>query len=743
MKGWLARPSSAVAGSVFGAAFVATFEGEKASSQSGTALAATVLGDVATLVPIATAIGLGVAALAITLDPYNRWTPAALARSWRKASRSLRTLVGAVGLTVPPMMLVWCLVCAHGARHALDHGSPDVVGFEMATVSIVMLLFATAGVVASIPFLMGRLAHVAPWIPAICGASFSLACVAVGVRLGDVSGNGPTALAVLGVLARRELDLSPLVAVLSIVVCAAAGERAARVDGHYDTSRTIGAMAVALASWVLVAHQAYALSEDDRIARAIELGAPLGRLGLALARHATDRDHDGASSLFGGGDCDDSDPRRSPTAIDIPGNGIDEDCSGADLPAPRPAAPRAQHARHTPPAELNLLLITVDTLRIDLGFMGYDRPVSPHLDALAARSTVFERAYSMASYTGKSVGATMTGRYPSECLRDGAHFDTYGPGNTLLAERLQGAGFHTMGVASHWYFKPKYGLAQGMDLWDLSAMPPESAGDADSSVTSAGLTDAAIALLSDPANLHGRFFLWVHYFDPHAVYVKHPESPDFRAGAKHWAKPLYDGEVWFTDHHIGRLLDFIAAQPWGDRTAVVLTADHGEAFEEHGMNWHGVDLWEPLVRVPLVIYVPGVAGHRVKTKRSLVDLVPTLLDILGVSQPPSGELSGESAALAIFSPDSTAPDDRDVYLDMPAGPEVSQHRAIIHGPTPGMKLMHEGGGVYFLFDLAKDPGERNDLTRDRPLFRRMVEAFDEKRATLREIHVDPAPYEAR
>ncbi len=521
------------------------------------------------------------------------------------------------------------------------------------------------------------------------------------------------------------------------------GERAAGAQGRGATSWTAGAIALALAAWGLVVQQAYALSDDAHIARAIELGSPLGRIGLTLERRATDRDHDGASALFGGGDCDDTDPRRSPTAIDVPGNGIDEDCSGADLPSPRrPAAPQARRVAPTAPADLNLLLITVDTLRIDLGFMGYDRPVSPNLDALAARSTVFERAYSMASYTGKSVGATMIGKYPSECLRDGAHFDTYGPGNTMLAERMQSAGFHTMGVASHWYFKPKYGLAQGMDLWDLSAMPPESAGDADSSVTSAGLSDAAISLLSDPANVQGRFFLWMHYFDPHAVYVRHPEAPDFRPGAKHWAKPLYDGEVWFTDRHIGRLLDFIASQPWADRTAIVVTADHGEAFDEHGMSWHGVDLWEPLVRVPLVVYVPGVKGHRVQAKRSLVDLVPTVLDLVGIPQPPAGELSGESAAVAVLSPDSVL-EDRDIYLDMPAGPEVSQHRALIHGPTPGWKLMHEGGGVYFLFHLAKDPGERTDLSRDRTALRRLMEAFDQKRATLHEIHVDPAPYEAR
>jgi arylsulfatase A-like enzyme len=507
----------------------------------------------------------------------------------------------------------------------------------------------------------------------------------------------------------------------------------------------LGAALVVAAGWSLVVMQAHALSATPEVARAIETNASVGHIGLALARRATDHDGDGASALFGGGDCDDDDPRRSPFAIDIPGNGIDEDCSGADLPAPHPGAAPSAVPRVAFRRDLNLVLITIDTLRIDLGFMGYPRPVSPNMDALAARSTVFERAYSMASYTGKSVGPTMIGKYPSECLRDGAHFDTYFPENTFLAERLQAAGFHTMGAASLWYFKPKYGLPQGMDIWDMSAMPPETSHDVDSSVTSPALTDAAIRLLSDPGNVSRRFFMWVHYFDPHANYVAHPEAPDFRPGAKNWAKPAYDGEVWFTDHHLGRLFDFIFSQPWGAKTAIVITADHGEAFDEHGMNWHGVDLWEPLVRVPLVVYVPGVKPHRVAVKRSLIDLVPTIIDLLGVLPPAPGDLSGQSTARAIIAPDAPdAMEERDVFIDMPAGPQVSQHRALIHGPAPGWKLLAEGSAWYFLFDLAHDSAELNDLgARERAKFTEMRAAFDEKLATLHTIRVDPAPYQAR
>jgi len=155
------------------------------------------------------------------------------------------------------------------------------------------------------------------------------------------------------------------------------------------------------------------------------------------------------------------------------------------------------------------------------------------------------------------------------------------------------------------------------------------------------------------------------------------------------------------------------------------------------MNWHGVDLWEPLVRVPLVAYVPGAKAHRIAAKRSLIDLVPTLLDVMGVPQPDAGELSGQSNAAAIASADAVV-DERDVYIDMPSGPQVSQHRAFIHGDTPGLKLMAEGGPVYLLFDLAHDPGELNDLSRDRAELARMKSAYEDKAAGLRTMRVNPA-----
>ncbi len=733
MSHWVSRALLPVAGAVFGAELVGVFEAIRMHEPTQS-FADVASGDAAVLVPIGGLVGLAVAGAAMVAGPGRVQKLSLAVAKLRTLPEEARGRAAAWALIAPPAMIAWWIASAHWARVAFSRGAPIAAGFEAATESSAALLVIAASVVATVPVAARAIrTAVGPLVAGVCGTLLACACLFTGMRVGDASGNGPTPLAILGVLTRPELDISPVFSLVVMAACAFVALSAARFAGPQPAVYAGVVMALACA---LVLRQASALSEAPGVARAIELGAPLGRVGLALARRATDRDGDGASYLFGGGDCDDADPRRSPTAVEIPGNGIDEDCSGADLPLARaPAAPPLP-LRATSSSTTNLVLITVDTLRIDLGFMGYDRPVSPNLDALAARSTVFDRAYSMASYTGKSVGPTLIGKYPSECSRDGGHFNVYGPVNTLLAERLQNAGFHTMGAASHWYFKPRYGLAQGMDLWDLSALPSDSQGDSDSSVTGQALTDTAIALLSDSANVDKRFFLWVHYFDPHAPYVPHPEAPDFRTGSKSWGKPLYDAEVWYTDHQIGRLLDFIASQAWSGRTAILLTSDHGEAFDEHGMSWHGVDLWEPLVRVPLIVYVPGVKAHRIAVKRSLVDVVPTVLDLLGVAQPPPGELSGISCALEIVAPERNPSEERDVFMDMPGGPRVAQHRALIHGTTPGQKLMHEGGPLYFLFDLTTDPGELNELLRTGAPGTDLFTAYQVKLATLHEVRVD-------
>jgi choline-sulfatase len=281
-------------------------------------------------------------------------------------------------------------------------------------------------------------------------------------------------------------------------------------------------------------------------------------------------------------------------------------------------------------------------------------------------------------------------------------------------------------------------VTQGFDVFDVSAVPPEGQGDTDSTTTGKPLTDAAVNLLRANASSH-RFALWVHYFDPHSQYVAHEGAPDFADPGRPpgWKlRAAYDGEIWFTDQQIGRLLDYARTQIWWKDTVVVITSDHGEALGEHGINFqHGWEIYEPLMRIPLIFVVPGLEPHHVPVKRSVIDVVPTVLDLMRVPRPPPGELSGQSLMSDLVARPGASFEERDVYLDMPDGPYTHLRRGIIHGKTPGTKLIHLGGKLYQLYDLASDPGEQEDLSGDPARLAPMIEVLQAKRATLKEVTV--------
>jgi arylsulfatase A-like enzyme len=366
----------------------------------------------------------------------------------------------------------------------------------------------------------------------------------------------------------------------------------------------------------------------------------------------------------------------------------------------------------------NVILITVDTLRWDLGFAGYPRPVSPNLDALARRSVVYDRAYATASYTMMCLAPLLIGRYASETARDYQHYTTFFPSNVFVAERVKEAGGHTLAATTHHYFRSgRKGFEQGFDVWDTSAIPVTSL-DNETAVTSGHLSTAAIALL-DRSRSKGRFFAWFHYLDPHSPYVPHEGAPNFAAMTDPRLRipaerAPYDGEVWFTDKQIGRVLAHVARQPWANETAIILTADHGEAFGEHGHWKHGRELWEPLVRVPLLVYVPGTTPRRIDVKRSHIDLVPTVLELMGIAAGERTALRGKSLLADIQAAKAgRALEERDVYMDMPEGQLTAARRAIVTGRSPGLKLIDLGTGVgparYALYDLERDPAETNNL----------------------------------
>ncbi|MGH7282256.1 MAG: sulfatase-like hydrolase/transferase [Polyangiaceae bacterium] len=754
MRAALGRIAVALGGAVGASFVVALVEAQScAATAARPALAMTLLSDeVGVLAPLAAFVGLAVALFDLFLFPAE---PRSIRQHFAKL-RAEPVLVRSRTAAVAPLAVLsitaWTIASAQIARSILSEGRPAEAGIEIALASLATLAAISACALAVLRPLRRGLASGAEKFPRLLdpvttgGAVLVLtvAVIAYGIDSGDPGGASVGVLGIFGVLKRRELDLRPVVDLFAFVVGAyAAPVSFARPRAKPGVVLVAALVAMGPLAWTW--HVAHALNDDPPAAQAIERGAPLGKIALAVLRKATDRDHDGSSPLFGGGDCDDRNPHRNPYAVDIPGNGIDEDCTGADLEIPKPVIPArpSVNAEDRLPDDLNLVLVTIDTVRAEeCGFMGYALPTTPHLDALAKESTVFDRAYAMASYTGKSLGPLLIGKYPSETARNGSHFTTYEASNAFITERLKKAGFHTMGAASHWYFNPWSGLSQGMDDYDLSAKPPGGPGDNDSNITSDAISNAVLRMLKKPESTSGRFFLWIHYFDPHDQYEPHEGAPNFAppgAGVVAQSRAAYDGELWFTDEQLGRVLDFIQSADYGKKTAIVVTSDHGETFNEHGMSYHGRELWEPLVRVPLLVYVPGVKPHRIPVKRSHIDLVPTLLDILRVPQPGDDELSGQSMIGDILEDapeaDGGAPEypERDVYIDMPVGPYTGMRRAIIHGPTPGMKLIHFGGNNYSLFDLATDPGETTDLAGDKDRFKPVFAALQAKRGSLHEI----------
>ncbi|WP_437646236.1 sulfatase-like hydrolase/transferase [Sorangium sp. So ce362] len=749
-RAWAGRLArSALGASVFGV-LAASLDAGWALTGAGDDPAfqlATYLADVGVFAPVALAVGLLGGLGAIVVDPSHPPSPATLVGSLRvRAIGRPADIAAFVPLAVLAAFL-WMTLCAHLARAVLGlEAAPLLVGTAVAAGSLGLGLIAGLAVLALTPPLRRALANASDGRPACVdpavtgGVALGIAAslFALGVATGGVSGEGGF-LGIYGVFKRPELDLRAPALLLVVALAAFLAPAAVR------TVRAPVALLVALLPLALTARAASALNAEPAVGQALERGAPVGGKSLAILRRLADRDGDRSAALFGGGDCDDRDARVHPLAEEILDNGIDDDCSGGDLtaaalaalaPAPEAAA-RAEAPAARLPADLNVVLITIDTLRWDLGYAGNPRPVSPNLDALAARSTVFERAYALASYTGKSIGPMLIGKYGSETHRNWGHFNKFGEEDTFVAERLKGAGVRTMSVHGHRYFGSFGGLDRGFDVVDMSAAPPEGAPwDVDNKATSPALTDAALRLLGSPENTGGRFFLWVHYLDPHADYLRHKDVPDFGAASQ---RDLYDGEVAFTDRHIGRLLDAIAAAPFGGRTAIVVTSDHGEAFGEHKMFRHGFELWEELVRVPLLVHVPGAAPSRVSARRSLIDVAPTLLDVTRVPGPAEGApatdfLSGASLLPDVFLAPGEQAAARDVLIDMPAGPYNDARRSFLRGD---MKLTISGGARFELYDLAGDPEERKNLW-GTPAAKEIEPYYAAARARLREIRVTGA-----
>lgn len=413
-----------------------------------------------------------------------------------------------------------------------------------------------------------------------------------------------------------------------------------------------------------------------------------------------------------------AEPEPRPVVADVPSAAA----AVASAPAPpASAAPEPQKPSPAPP--YNVVLIMIDALRADMPWTGYPRDIAPWLTAFEKRTTSYHRGYSLSSYTAKSVLPALTGHYPSAMPRDGYFFTRWNPENEVITERAQKVGHRTMAGHGHGYFLPGMGMDQGFDDYRLlKGTFLDNTGVHD--VNSDRLNKLGKELLSDPKNVNQengkRFFAYFHYLDPHYSYTKHPGHPDF--GNK--ARDVYDNEVHFTDKWVGDFVDWLLAEPFGKQTVVIITADHGEGFGEHNHYRHAYEIWEALVRVPLIIYVPGAPARQITTPRSHIDLAPTIADLMGIPADPTWP--GKSLVPEIFGAE---PEPRPVITELPRADLMDRRRALIDGDY---KLIAFGDDAsYQMYKVSEDFAEKNDLVKVEPeRFEAMKKRYLEISATI-------------
>lgn len=382
---------------------------------------------------------------------------------------------------------------------------------------------------------------------------------------------------------------------------------------------------------------------------------------------------------------------------------------------------KADASSNAPPSDLSVIVISIDSLRADMPWAGYPRPIAPRLTELEARSVSYTRGYSISSYTSMSLGGLLGGKLPSGMKRSGFFFGSYAKENVMFPELLQAKGVRNVSAHAHGYFASA-GFDQGFDVWEI--VPGiVFKNETDPNVTSPQHEAIAEKLLDDPKLESGRFFAWFHFLDPHDQYMSHEKD-----GIPPYGKTLrdrYDAEVTFTDRYVGKLLDFIATKSWAKRTAIIVTADHGEAFGEHNQFNHGFEVWENLVRVPLFFVVPGAAPRRIDTPRSAIDLAPTIMELLGVAPDPGFE--GKSLVAELFG---AAAEPRDVAIDLPMTSDNDKRRAIVHDK---LKIVAYGKDELLrLYDLEADPDEKSPITRGEA-FDAMKQRYREHAKTVNEV----------
>ena len=347
----------------------------------------------------------------------------------------------------------------------------------------------------------------------------------------------------------------------------------------------------------------------------------------------------------------------------------------------------------------NVLLVTIDTLRADrIGSYGYAGAATPAIDGLARRGIRFETALVHAPLTGPSHASILTGQTPlGHGFRNNSGF-VLTPQARTAAEDFRQAGYRTAAFVSGFPLDRRFGFDRGFETYD-DHLPKgndrrrtpyvERFADATTDVALRWLTASSAGAGQQPPP----WFLWVHYYDPHAPYEPPGEL------AKRYQREPYDGEIAFVDLQLARLLAALDERKETERTLVLVTADHGESLGEHGEGTHGIFLYDATLRVPWVMAGPLITAGRVsKTVARSVDVLPTLADYAGLPQ--RTDVEGRSLRPAVDGHDmGEAP----TYAES-LYPEVEMGWAPLHAwRASGFKFIKAPRPE--LYDMEKDPAE--------------------------------------
>jgi arylsulfatase A-like enzyme/Tfp pilus assembly protein PilF len=319
------------------------------------------------------------------------------------------------------------------------------------------------------------------------------------------------------------------------------------------------------------------------------------------------------------------------------------------------AAPQPP-ATHPP----NVILITLDTTRADrVGFLGSKRGLTPNIDALARQSVVFTHAYSQVPLTTASHATILTGTYPQ--------FHQVNDFGVPLAEDLpyapyifRGNGYHTAAFVGSLVLDPNTrsapGFERGFDTYDAGFHRRHMGESRYQAIERRGGEVVAHALAWLAVHQKGPFFIWVHLYDAHDPYDP-PEPYKSR-----YAAAPYDGEIAYVDSAVGKLLSQLRVRGLYDGALIAVMADHGEALGDHGETTHGIFLYDETIRVPLLFKLPRErsAGRRLDTRVGLVDVLPTILQAVGIAVP--HDMQGESL-LPMLKPAADTPHDRPAYAE--------------------------------------------------------------------------------